>query len=124
MKRIKPESTRYGTTTKIELGGTDTYVTLNRLPDKRAIEMFITTDRKGESQGWANLFSIMVSMALQNGVPSNRIIEKMIGQRFDPVGGFGEPVSVADAIGKWWRDQEVEIEGTKDAAVKPNEDHK
>lgn len=102
MNRIKVEATRKGLTHKIELGGTDSYVTINRLPDGKAIEIFLTTDRKGECQGWANIACIMMSMALQNGVPARRIIEKLRGQRFDPMGGPGEPVSVADAIAKKW----------------------
>ena len=105
--RIKPNTTRKGITAKIELGGTDTYVTINRDDQDRAIEIFITTDRTGDLQGWANMFSIAVSMALQNGVPASRIINKMIGQRFDPQGGAGEAVSVIDAIGKLWLDYET-----------------
>jgi hypothetical protein len=106
MERIKPPATRKGNTHKIELAGTDSYVTINRLPDGRAIEIFLTTDRKGECQGWANVACIMISMALQNGVPPARIIGKMKGQRFDPQGGAGEPVSVADAIAKIWAKEE------------------
>ena len=109
----KPPTTRHGTTTKIELAGTDTYATINRLPDGRAIELFITTDRKGECQGWASMFCIAASMALQAGVSSSRLIDKMKGVRFDPQGGAGEPVSVVDAIAKIWMAEEKAIEERK-----------
>lgn len=107
--RTRPPATRHGKTVKIELGGTDTYFTLNRLPDGRPIEIFITTDRKGDLQGWATAFCISTSMALQNGVPASRIIEKMIGMRFDPQGGPGEAVSVIDAIARWWMAEESKL---------------
>ncbi len=106
MQRIRLANTRHGKTVKIELGGTDSYFTVNRLPDGRAIEVFLVTDRKSEVQGWATCFCIAVNMALQNGVPARRLIAKLKGQRFDPQGGPGEAVSVADALAKWWCEDE------------------
>ena len=119
--RLKPPTTRYGNTRKIELASTDTCLTINRLPDGRAIELFVTTDRKGECQGWAGMFCIAASMALQAGVPPSRLIDKMKGQRFDPQGGPGEPVSVVDAIARIWEAEEKAIHAVHDApqAVKP-----
>jgi hypothetical protein len=104
--RTKPNHTRHGKTHKITIQDTDTYVTLNRYENGKACEIFITTDRKSDIQGWATCFCIACSMALQNGVPASRIIEKLRGQRFDPQGGLHEPCSVADAIARWWQDEE------------------
>ena len=104
---IKPSNVRYGRTHKIELGDTNSYVTINR-ENGKAVDVFITIDRGTEGQGWASLLGTVIGMALQNGVPSSRIIEKLRGQRFEPCGGFGESLSIADGIAKFWEQDEKE----------------
>ena len=61
------------------------YFTINRLPDGRVGEVFIKADRQGSLlSGVLDVLGIMISLALQHGVPVEAIIGKMRGTRFPP----------------------------------------
>lgn len=102
---LNPE--RGGITHKFTVGHLKGYVTVNLYPDGRPAEMFLTVDRVGGlERGMCHALAVMVSTALQHGVPLSKIVEKLKGMTFDPQGVTGNhqiPLvkSVADYLGRW-----------------------
>jgi hypothetical protein len=112
---------RDGVTRKLHLkdANTDlaTYVTLSWYPDGRPSNLGICANRLGSLEhGLLHLVGVLVSVALQGGIPPGRIIEKMEGMQFEPAGFTGQPdipsaTSIADYLAKWMKLQ-ITKEGT------------
>jgi hypothetical protein len=111
--RNKPPVTRKGKTHKIEIGGVNVYVTLNRVegPESLPCDIFVTLNSEHEKQAidsahqaWANLSMTLASLLLQYGCPLATIVAKMKDYKFDPQQpGVGS--SIPDAIGRWLQTQ-------------------
>ncbi len=69
---------RYGITHSVEVNGADVFMTTNRLEDGRPGEMFAKWGKAGSTAGGLmDAFSIMLSLALQYGVPIEVIVSKL-----------------------------------------------
>lgn len=76
-----------------EDGKTETvkfYFTVGLYPDGRPGEVFIRADRQGTFvSGVLDVLGIVISLALQHGVPLASIVEKMKGTKFPPASFTG-----------------------------------
>jgi len=71
-----------GKTHKIEVGKVDVYVTVNCFEDGNPGEVFVKcTDG---TQGWCNVLSETLSVALQSGAPLNTLLQHWKHHRFPP----------------------------------------
>lgn len=83
------------------------YITVGLHPDGRPGEVFIKADRQGSfASGILDSLGIMISLALQHGVPLATVIEKMKGSRFPPASFTGDSdvpncTSVLDLLARW-----------------------
>ena len=105
--RKKLPTTRDAILHKFEIGGQDGYFTVGLYPDGTPGELFITISKEGSTLGGLmDSFAVMVSLALQYGVPLADIARKLKGQRFEPAGFTGDKnipscTSVVDYIFQW-----------------------
>ena len=78
---------RVGLTHSVDIGGgAEVYLTTNGHED-RIGEVFVKWGKGGStSAGLMDALSIMLSLALQYGVPPEVIVEKLKGMRFEPMG--------------------------------------
>jgi ribonucleoside-diphosphate reductase alpha chain len=106
--RRRLPATRSGDTHKANVAGTEFYITLNRYEDGTLGEMFLTgigkegSITRGSMNAWATTFSVL----LQDGHELEDILEKYIGQTFEPRGITTNPeipfcTSMVDYIGKY-----------------------
>jgi hypothetical protein len=91
---------------EIPRGPLKMWVTINSFADGRPGEMFIKADNHAMIGGALDAAAIAVSMALQNGVSFQSLMEKWVGLRFEPSGMTGDsefPIvaSPLDYIAKW-----------------------
>ncbi len=105
-EKLPPERT--GITHKFTINGhLKGYVTANCYQDGRLAEVFLTVHRVGGlERGMCSALAIMVSTALQHGVPLKKIVDKLKGMQFEPQGLTGNPDipmvrSLADYLGRW-----------------------
>lgn len=70
-------------------------------------EIFLRVGRGGSlASGAFDALALVMSMALQHGVPLRTMLDKMRGMRFDPAGATGDEeigiaLSIPDAVAKW-----------------------
>ena len=120
------KTTRWGVTHKFRCGELKGFVTANTEPGG-AFELFVHLDTADEGvRGLARVLCLVVSVAVQNGVKLEKIVETLKFQRFEPAGmtGNGEiPMcaSLADYLGKWL---EREMLGRKKAQETQKESEK
>ena len=94
---------------KFNICGLEGYVFVGLYEDGTPGEMFIKTKNQGSTMdGILDGFATAVSYALQYGVPSETLVNKFIGSRFEPAGYTGQediPIatSVLDYIFKWFK---------------------
>jgi hypothetical protein len=75
-------------TYKVKIAGVSVFIVVGLFPDtNRPAEVFVTTNKLGSSMegmtaSWGRLFSV----ALQSGVPLDRLVKKHLGVRFEPNG--------------------------------------
>jgi hypothetical protein len=87
--------------------GLSGYITAGLYPDGALGEVFLTVNRTGgHERGMANTLAVMISMALQHGVPLDKIVSKLKGMTFEPQGPTENPAipwckSLADYLGRW-----------------------
>lgn len=102
---LPPE--RLSLTHKFRVGALKVYLTVGMYPDGRLGEVFIRSDRMGSLARHAfSLLATIISVALQHGVPLERITSKMVNTCGDPAGYTGNPEipyarSIADYVGRW-----------------------
>jgi hypothetical protein len=106
---LQPE--RGGITRRLHLEGPDgpltCYATLNRDDTGALAELIICANKQGTMEhGLLHCVGLLASLALQNGVPAERIIAALRGVEFEPNGLTGTkdiPIvrSVSDYLAKW-----------------------
>jgi len=109
MTRKPMPSERKSITKKLKIGDLEGYVTCGLYEDGSPGELFITLHQVGSvERGLAHALALMISLALQRGVPVADIGAKLVGLKFEPDGFTGKADiphvhSVADYIGQWLR---------------------
>lgn len=105
-KPMPPE--RESVTRKMRIGKElKCYCTVGLYEDGKPGELFLTVDKEGTlTRGLSHALALMISLALQHGVPIEKIAEKLTSLRFEPAGVTGAkdiPMvhSIADYIGRW-----------------------
>lgn len=67
------------------------YFTVNTYPDGRPGEVFVRADKQGTlASGALDVLGIIISLALQHGVPLKTIVAKMKDTRFPPASFTGD----------------------------------
>lgn len=78
---------RHGIRHSVEVAGAEMFITANQFQDGRPGEVFAKWGKEGStSGGLMDAFSIMLSLALQYGVPLDVIVQKLMDMRFEPMG--------------------------------------
>jgi len=91
------------------------YLTVGLYDDGRPGELFLHMDESGSTlDGMANIIGICVSLCLQEGVPLERLVEKLAWQEFEPKGLTENPKinfakSVVDYVVRW---MDMQFQGT------------
>lgn len=101
-RRRMPRS-RQGTTTSVQIGGTEFSVTANANGDGSLGEVFATSGKHGSTTaGLMDLLSIAISLGLQHGVPLQTFVAAFTGQCFEPQGMTDDPdVPSASSVGDY-----------------------
>lgn len=116
---------RQGVTYRAKIGVGDTsikfYITPGCYPDGKVGEIFICAEKEGTYvSGLLDALATTISIALQYGVPLEKIVKKLMFTRFEPNGytkhaGVGMTTSVVDFIVRWlaFRFEPAMMEGYK-----------
>jgi ribonucleoside-diphosphate reductase alpha chain len=105
LRRMLPN--RQAMTRKLRLGDLEGYVIVGLYEDGTPGEVFLTFDRVGSMErGLLNALALVISKALQRGVPLADIVKSMRGQKFEPSGFTGDKEipsadSIVDLIAQW-----------------------
>lgn len=79
--------THRGVIHSLEFGRVKLFVTVNRFPDGRLGEVFITCDASGSClDGFCDAWSLAISMLLQRGESVEALARKFCFQEFEPKG--------------------------------------
>ena len=115
-KRDRLPSTRPGITHKFvirykdehdKLRELEGFLTANQYDDGRVGELFITVDKEGTTiGGLCDVIGVLISVALQSGVPLEKLCEKMEYTRYEPSGStYNKDIpfakSLTDYISQW-----------------------
>lgn len=101
--------TRAGITHKFTIEGkhgrVKGYIFVGLFEDGKPGELFINLDKR-DDRVWANALSILTSLALQSGIPLEKIIDKMQFQNGEPSGFTKHPQirvakSIVDYVFRW-----------------------
>jgi len=85
--RRKLPAIRNAITNKFEVAGHEGYLTIGMYHDGTPGEIFITMSKEGSTVGGlTDAIGVLSSMALQYGVPAEKIVEKFKNQKFEPYG--------------------------------------
>ncbi len=98
--RRRLPSTRHSETHKFSIGGHEGYLTYSMYEDGGPAEIFITMSKQGSTlSGLIDSFAIVVSIALQYGVPLTSLVKKFSFGRYEPSGFTQNPdIQVAMSI--------------------------
>ncbi len=113
---------RKGITHKFTVAGMEGYITANTLPTGELGEIFLTVNQVGTiERGLINSLAIMISVALQHGVPLAKIVDKLKGMAFEPAGVTHNKAipmvrSLADYLGRWLEEKYLKPEEGGNAA--------
>ena len=119
-RKLKPgeprrmPSERESVTRKLHLGDLEGYVTVGLYEDGTPGEIFLTFDRVGSvERGLCNALALVISKALQRGVPLADIVKSLRGQKFEPSGFTGDKEipsadSIVDLIAQWLSQRFIE----------------
>ena len=106
-KRSKLPDERKAVTHKFDIQGHEGYLTVGLFEDGTPGELFVTMAKEGSTiSGLMDSFAIMVSLALQYGVPLEALVGKFSHVRFEPSGYTSNPEipiakSIVDYIFRW-----------------------
>lgn len=106
LKREEMPRERESRTAEVQLNGNKAYFTMGQYPDGRLGEVFITMSLQGSfAHGLMDSIGVLISLALQWGVPLEDIVRKLKGTKFSPAGFTGNPEipqcnSVLDYLGQ------------------------
>ena len=91
MTRTKMKDERVSVIKRFSVDGNDGYVCIGLFEDGTPGEVFVKMNKMGSTiSGMLECWGIMVSLALQHGVPVSKIVEKMRHQQFEPYGFTGD----------------------------------
>jgi adenosylcobalamin-dependent ribonucleoside-diphosphate reductase len=86
-ERERLPARRGGYTQKARVGGQTVYLRTGEWPDGRLGEIFVDLANAGSTlDGFANCLAKMTSIALQFGAPADKVVEALLGTRFEPDG--------------------------------------
>lgn len=106
-EHVKLPDTRQAIVHKFSVDGHKGYIAVGLYDDGKVGEIFLTIAKEGSTiSGWADLFAVTASLALQHGVPLEKLVSKWMHVRFEPQGfttNTDIPLasSVVDYIAKW-----------------------
>ena len=92
---------------RFEIGGHEGYLTAGLYPDGSPGEVFLKTSKQGSTvSGFADAIGILISVALQYGVPLHTIVRKLTNMSFSPNGWTVNPQirrakSITDYLARW-----------------------
>src|SRR5437870_4534312 len=87
MSRRKLPSKRYGITQEAKVGGNKVFLRTGEYGDGTIGEIFIDMHKEGAAlRSVMNCFAMLVSIALQYGVPLETLVEQFVFTRFEPQG--------------------------------------
>ena len=105
--RRKLPDERKSITHKFDIQGHEGYITVCMFDDETPGEIFVKMAKEGSTlSGMMDSFAIMVSLALQYGVPLEALVGKFSHVRFEPSGYTSNPEipiakSIVDYIFRW-----------------------
>ena len=87
MTRRKLSSKRHGITQEAKVGGNKIFLRTGEYDDGSLGEIFIDMHKEGAAlRSVMNCFAMLVSIALQYGVPLEVLVEQFVFTRFEPQG--------------------------------------
>ncbi len=90
-QRRRLPDTRDAVVHRFKVGGTKGYITVGLFDDGAPGEVFIVMAKEGSTlSGMTDSFAIMLSLALQYGIPLKDLVHKFRHVRFEPDGLTGE----------------------------------
>lgn len=98
---------RKGIVHRFQVDGHKGYLRVGLYPDGAPGEIFITMSKMGSTvNGLLDSFAIVVSVALQSGVPLQALVTKLNGKAYEPSGRTANPsiaqaTSITDYIFRW-----------------------
>jgi ribonucleoside-diphosphate reductase alpha chain len=105
--RRKLPDERASITHKFDIQGHEGYITVGKFDDGTPGEIFVKMAKEGSTlSGMVDSFAIMVSLALQYGVPLDAMVSKFAHVRFEPSGYTSNPEipiakSIVDYLFRW-----------------------
>lgn len=106
VRRKLPE-TREAVTHAFNIGGFEGYLNVGMYDDGEPGEIFINMQKQGSTiNGLMDCFAILLSFALQYGVPLEKLVAKFRGTRFEPAGfttsqAIPMTTSIMDYVFRW-----------------------
>ncbi len=99
-EKRKLPAKRSGITISSYIGKTKIWLRTGEYPDGKLAEIFIDVYKEGTVvKSMMNMFAISISLALQYGVPLERLVDKFVFTRFEPAGMTDHPnVKVCTSI--------------------------
>lgn len=105
------------------VGGHKGYLHVGLYPNGHPGELFVKMAKEGSTvSGLMDALGIVMSLALQHGVPLQAMVDKLKGMRFDPHGYTSNPAvrhahSLVDYVARWMQDkflkaEEMPVEGS------------
>ena len=144
--RLKPNKTRQAVNHEFNISGHKFYINTGLYDNGQPCELFIKANKTGSTiNGLLDAFGIVLSKALQHGVPLDEFVEKLSFTKFEPYGYTGdEEIPIAhspiDYIVRWlgmnylnknYKDQPIDTlmikeksETKKSSEINPNLDTK
>jgi ribonucleotide reductase alpha subunit len=115
---------RKSITHKFSLGGHEGYITAGMYDDGTVGEIFLTDIGKEGStlRGMMNAFATAISIALQYGVPLEKLVEKFSYMRFEPEGITSNPEipfakSMPDYIMRWLASRFLDTDAQEELGI-------
>ena len=103
--RRRPPKRREASTTIVHIGDNrlKLYLTVGLYEDGTPCEVFLKSSKSGSTmQGALDMTAIMISHALQFGMPLSKICNALIDMRFEPLGMTDDPdVPTCSSIGDY-----------------------
>jgi ribonucleoside-diphosphate reductase alpha chain len=119
---------RQSITHKFSIGGHEGYITAGMYEDGSVGEIFLTDIGKEGStlRGMMNAFATSISIALQYGVPLEKLVEKFSYMRFDPEGITQNPEipfakSMPDYIMRWLASRFLDVDTQESLGIQTAE---
>ncbi len=107
VSRVKLPDERAAITHKFSINGHEGYLTVGLYENGQPGEIFLTMAKQGSTvSGLVDAFAILISIALQYGVPLKTLVDKFSHTRFEPSGFTKNPEipmakSITDYVFRW-----------------------